>query len=240
MPGAVGYGLTPRGARKLISYYETTYLPADNAMNTMVVKLQCHNYLMGRAATEKDGKRMWKPAFPADLDSPEAEDSRKMLAGMSFILNKGLNANYQPTDEDKQFVKDHLGISGKNETDLSSIAQAYGMWKNVSSGQSIDEMSVQEIATDREFNFAYNMSPAEFAIQGDKGANIFNVDASINSEKVAAAQKATNEMIKVATTQNSIIDNATISSLNNLQKQASTIQGQIDKISQKYAGGLLH
>lgn len=57
MPGAVGYGLTPRGARKLTQYYATTYLPADNAMNTMVVKLQCHNYLMGRAATEKDGKK---------------------------------------------------------------------------------------------------------------------------------------------------------------------------------------
>lgn len=57
MPGAVGYGLTPRGAAKLTEYYKTTYLPADNAMNTMVVKLQCHNYLMGRAATEKDGKK---------------------------------------------------------------------------------------------------------------------------------------------------------------------------------------
>ena len=56
MPGAVGYGLTPRGARKLTTYYEKTYLPADNAMNTMVVKLQCHSHLMGRAATEKDGK----------------------------------------------------------------------------------------------------------------------------------------------------------------------------------------
>ena len=66
MPGAVGYGLTPRGARKLTAYYDKTYLPADNAMNVMVVKLQCHNYLMGRAATEKDGKtsltktKMWK------------------------------------------------------------------------------------------------------------------------------------------------------------------------------------
>ena len=66
MPGAVGYGLTPRGARKLTTYYEKTYLPADNAMNTMVVKLQCHNYLMGRAATESDGKisltktKMWR------------------------------------------------------------------------------------------------------------------------------------------------------------------------------------
>jgi GR25 family glycosyltransferase involved in LPS biosynthesis len=56
MPGAVGYGLTPRGANKLLECYANTYLPADNAMNTMVVKLQCHSHLMGRAATEKDGK----------------------------------------------------------------------------------------------------------------------------------------------------------------------------------------
>lgn len=56
MPGAVGYGLSPRGAHKLLKYYEKTYLPADNAMNVMVVKLQCHTHLMGRAATEQDGK----------------------------------------------------------------------------------------------------------------------------------------------------------------------------------------
>lgn len=65
MPGAVGYGLTPRGANKLVAYYDKTYLPADNAMNTMVVKLQCHTHLMGRAATDRDGKtsltksKMW-------------------------------------------------------------------------------------------------------------------------------------------------------------------------------------
>jgi glycosyl transferase family 25 len=65
MPGAVGYGLTPRGAGKLTNFYSNIYLPADNAMNMKVVDLQCHNYLMGRAATDADGKksltktRMW-------------------------------------------------------------------------------------------------------------------------------------------------------------------------------------
>lgn len=57
MPGAVGYGLTPLGATKLTDHYSTTYLPADNAMNIRVVDLQCHNYLMGRAATDEDGKK---------------------------------------------------------------------------------------------------------------------------------------------------------------------------------------
>ena len=57
MPGAVGYGLTPKGAAKLTEYYRTIYLPADNAMNRRVVDLQCHNYLMGRAATDIDGKK---------------------------------------------------------------------------------------------------------------------------------------------------------------------------------------
>lgn len=65
MPGAVGYGLTPTGAKKLVSCYQEEFLPADTAMNTHVVKLQCHTHLMGRAATGKDGKvsltttRMW-------------------------------------------------------------------------------------------------------------------------------------------------------------------------------------
>ena len=66
MPGAVGYGLTPQGARKLTEFYKTCFLPADNAMNMAVVDLQCHNYLMGRAAISEDGKssltktQMWK------------------------------------------------------------------------------------------------------------------------------------------------------------------------------------
>jgi GR25 family glycosyltransferase involved in LPS biosynthesis len=56
MPGAVGYGLTPHGALKLVNAYKKETLPADTAMNQFVVKLECHNYLMGRAAIEEDGK----------------------------------------------------------------------------------------------------------------------------------------------------------------------------------------
>jgi GR25 family glycosyltransferase involved in LPS biosynthesis len=57
MPGAVGYGLTPKGAKKLVEAYKTEFLPADTAMNTFVVNIECHSHLMGRAATSEDGKR---------------------------------------------------------------------------------------------------------------------------------------------------------------------------------------
>jgi GR25 family glycosyltransferase involved in LPS biosynthesis len=56
MPGAVGYGITPQGATKLVEYYKTQMLPADTAMNQFVVKLECHSHLMGRAAVDVDGK----------------------------------------------------------------------------------------------------------------------------------------------------------------------------------------
>lgn len=57
MPGAVGYGLTPHGAKKLTNFYDTWFAPADNSMNVTVVNLQCHTYLMGRAAIDEDGKK---------------------------------------------------------------------------------------------------------------------------------------------------------------------------------------
>lgn len=57
MPGAVGYGITPTGAKKLIDRYKIEYAPADNALNKGVVTLECHNYLMGRAAEEEEGKK---------------------------------------------------------------------------------------------------------------------------------------------------------------------------------------
>jgi GR25 family glycosyltransferase involved in LPS biosynthesis len=57
MPGAVGYGLTPIGAGKLTEFYKTCFLPADNSLNASVVQLECHSYLMGRAALGEDGKK---------------------------------------------------------------------------------------------------------------------------------------------------------------------------------------
>ena len=57
MPGAVGYGITPQGAAKLLDRYTHTFLPADNAINASVVNLVCHTHLMGRAAVDDDGKK---------------------------------------------------------------------------------------------------------------------------------------------------------------------------------------
>jgi GR25 family glycosyltransferase involved in LPS biosynthesis len=57
MPGAVGYGLTPGGAKKLTEFYQNCFAPADNSMNVTVVDLECHTYLMGRAAIDEDGKK---------------------------------------------------------------------------------------------------------------------------------------------------------------------------------------
>jgi GR25 family glycosyltransferase involved in LPS biosynthesis len=56
MPGAVGYGIKPDAARKLVDYYREEFLPADTAMNVFIVKLECHTHLMGRASIAEDGK----------------------------------------------------------------------------------------------------------------------------------------------------------------------------------------
>jgi len=81
MPGAVGYGLTPGGAKKLTEFYQNWFAPADNSMNTTVVDLECHTYLMGRAAIDEDGKKsltkshMWdKKKKSKTLDSSKLLD----------------------------------------------------------------------------------------------------------------------------------------------------------------------
>jgi glycosyl transferase family 25 len=80
MPGAVGYGITPRGARKLLKHYATTFLPADNCMNSRVVNLLCHTHLMGRAAIDDDGKqsltktKMWENfTLPSANNLPDGQ-----------------------------------------------------------------------------------------------------------------------------------------------------------------------
>lgn len=57
MPGAVGYGITVEGAKKLVNTFEKYFMPADNCMNHTTVKLQCHTYLMGRADVKEHGKK---------------------------------------------------------------------------------------------------------------------------------------------------------------------------------------
>jgi glycosyl transferase family 25 len=55
MPGNGGYAIHPHAAKKLVETYANTYLPADNAINQYIVKIQIHNYMMGAATNEHEG-----------------------------------------------------------------------------------------------------------------------------------------------------------------------------------------
>jgi glycosyl transferase family 25 len=55
MPGNGGYALHPHAARKLVDTYAHTFLPADNAINQHVVKIQIHSYMMGHARSKHQG-----------------------------------------------------------------------------------------------------------------------------------------------------------------------------------------
>ena len=52
MPGCCGYAIKPHAAEKLIETYKKTFLPADNAINSSVVRIQIHNHIMGIAIVE--------------------------------------------------------------------------------------------------------------------------------------------------------------------------------------------
>jgi glycosyl transferase family 25 len=52
MPGCCGYAIKPHAAQKLLDVYSNTFLPADNAINRNIVKIQIHNYVMGIAIVE--------------------------------------------------------------------------------------------------------------------------------------------------------------------------------------------
>lgn len=57
MPGNAGYAIKPHAAALLVDMYKNTFLPADNAINQHVVKIQIHNYMMGKAQPrEKTGR----------------------------------------------------------------------------------------------------------------------------------------------------------------------------------------
>lgn len=49
MPGNAGYAIKPKAAKKLVDTYANSFLPADNAINQHVVKIQIHSYMMGKA-----------------------------------------------------------------------------------------------------------------------------------------------------------------------------------------------
>lgn len=49
MPGNAGYLIKPRAAKKLVDEYKNSFLPADNAINQHLVRIQIHSYMMGQA-----------------------------------------------------------------------------------------------------------------------------------------------------------------------------------------------
>ena len=49
MPGAAGYIIKPHAAKIIVDEYHNSFLPADNAMNQHLVKIQIHSYIMGKA-----------------------------------------------------------------------------------------------------------------------------------------------------------------------------------------------
>lgn len=55
MPGNGGYAIKPHAAKILLDEYNNTYLPADNAINQHLVKIQIHSYMMGKAKSKQDG-----------------------------------------------------------------------------------------------------------------------------------------------------------------------------------------
>jgi glycosyl transferase family 25 len=64
MPGTTGYLISPQGAKKLLETYKQTFLASDNAMNTMVIDIKIHNYLVGTANIDKKSltkaSKFWK------------------------------------------------------------------------------------------------------------------------------------------------------------------------------------
>lgn len=55
MPGASGYAIKPHAAKSLVKFYNKFFYPADNAINQHLVKIQVHNYLMGRNTLPEEG-----------------------------------------------------------------------------------------------------------------------------------------------------------------------------------------
>lgn len=55
MPGASGYMITPRAAKRLVKFYKNHYAPADAGMNKFIVNIEIHNYIMGRNMLASEG-----------------------------------------------------------------------------------------------------------------------------------------------------------------------------------------
>lgn len=49
MPGNAGYIIKPHAASILVNEYKNSFLPADNAINQCLIKIQIHSHMMGKA-----------------------------------------------------------------------------------------------------------------------------------------------------------------------------------------------
>lgn len=56
LPGAVGYGITPAAAQKLVTEFQHTFIAADAAVRSSIVTIERHSHIIGRALVEEDGK----------------------------------------------------------------------------------------------------------------------------------------------------------------------------------------
>ena len=55
MPGCVGYAIKPHAARALVKTYRNYFLPADNAINQHICKIQMPTHIMGRTTLPDEG-----------------------------------------------------------------------------------------------------------------------------------------------------------------------------------------
>jgi len=55
MPGASGYIIKPHAAKTLLKFYKNYFMPADNAINKNLLKIEITNFLMGRNTLREEG-----------------------------------------------------------------------------------------------------------------------------------------------------------------------------------------
>jgi len=55
MPGASGYILKPHAAKSLVKFYKNYFMPADNAINKNLLRMQITNFIMGRNTLVEEG-----------------------------------------------------------------------------------------------------------------------------------------------------------------------------------------
>jgi GR25 family glycosyltransferase involved in LPS biosynthesis len=57
MPGNQGYAIKPKAAKKLVKHYSNFFLPADNAINQSICRIEISTFIMGRELSKEEGNR---------------------------------------------------------------------------------------------------------------------------------------------------------------------------------------